>query len=125
MAICESCGLDHHPAPAEPVVIDNGPNENSVAIAKIEAAAGIKREALYTEQERLRIEAEVAALRAENEALRNPVASTITVETPDVTEPEPEVVLPPTEAEPPETDGVSPTPPKEKKRKGWWDNYSS
>ena len=121
MALCEKCGLDHHPAPEPEVIVDAGPNENSVEIAKIEAKASLAREQLYTEQERGRLDSEIAALRAENDALRNPVASTITVETEAEPEPEaePEVVL--AEEEPPETSG-SPVP-REKKKSGWWDNY--
>jgi hypothetical protein len=124
MALCPECGLDHHPADHEPVVVDAGPNDNSVEIAKIEAAASLKRERLFAEQEKLRIESELATLRAENEALRNPVASEVTVVTPE-TEPEPEPVIEPVgEPEPPETTGpVTSEPPAGKKKAGWWSAY--
>jgi hypothetical protein len=124
MALCEECGLDHHPAPPEPVVIDPGPNDNSVEIARIEAATRLKQEKLFAEQERLRIESELTALRAENDALRNPVTSTVTVETEPDPEPKPvSVIEPVSEPEPPESTGPVTHEPKDKKRSGWFDAY--
>jgi hypothetical protein len=123
MALCPDCGLDHHPEP-EPVVVDTGPNENSVEIAKIEADARIKAEKIYTEQERMRFDAEIVALRAENEALRNPVASTVTIETENETESEPEPVITEIEPEPEPPESPVTHEPKVSKKPGWWDAYS-
>jgi hypothetical protein len=48
MPICDQ-GFEHAAPEPEviPVPVDSGPNENSVAIAEIEAAASIQREKLY------------------------------------------------------------------------------
>jgi hypothetical protein len=123
MALCPECGLDHHPEQhePEPVVIDAGPNDQAVKIAKIEAKASLEREKLYTEQEKARLDSEIAALRAENEALRNPVASEVTIVAPE-TEPEP-VVEVVGEPEPPENTSPVVAEPKAKKRPGWFDAY--
>jgi hypothetical protein len=126
MAQCD-LGFEHEgdmPA-AEPVVVDTGPNENSVAIAKIEAAASVKREEAYTEAERVRADAELAALRAENETLRQAQTPAVVVIEPDPpTDPEPDVEPEPDPTEPPENEGATvPSEPKTKKKTGWFDGY--
>jgi hypothetical protein len=126
MAQCD-LGFEHEgdmPA-AEPVVVDTGPNENSVQIAKIEAAASVKREEAYAESERVRADAELVALRAENELLRQgQTPAVVVVETDDEPETDPEPVIEPDENEPPENDGNPvPSEPKVKKKPGWFDAY--
>jgi hypothetical protein len=127
---CPECGLEHEAMTAsepEPVIVDSGPNEHSVEIAKIEAKTSLAREEHYTEQERLRLDAEMAALQAENEALRAAAPPVVVVDTSEP-EPEPELDIEeePSEEEPPENPGPAAEPVKDgkKKRSGWWDGYA-
>jgi hypothetical protein len=130
MATCDM-GFDHQepaaPEPeAEPVVlVDPGPNENDVEIARIEAEASVAREELWTQQEGLRLESQVDELRGEIRGMRE-VLDRIA---PPEPEPQP-VVVPIPPAEPPESADpvagpppVESGPPKGKKKSGWFSNY--
>lgn len=116
MAQCD-LGYEHEGEPiaaepeAAPVVVENGPNENDVKIAEVEAAARIETEKIWTEQRGLELESEVGELRGELRGIReamdrlappepeaapDPVVLPVPEPTPA---PEPEAAAPP-EAEP-------------------------
>lgn len=113
---CPQCGLEHEgsliPAPEpEPVVVDQGPNENDVKIAEIEAEASIEREKIWTEQRGLDLESEVQELRGELRGMREvldrvappepePPAAPVVVAPPAAPEPEPAPVPAPPADEP-------------------------
>lgn len=131
MATCD-LGYEHdetaEPAAAAepPVIVDPGPNENDVKIAEIEAAAGIEREKIWTEQQELALAAENESLRGELRGIRETLDRLVAPEpepgpaeppapAPVVVEPDPE----PGPASPPETDKPS----GGKKSGGWFDGY--
>ena len=129
MATCDM-GYEHDdPAAAEPEVIpvpvDQGPNQNDVKIAEIEAAASIELEKLWTEQEGMRLDSEVQELRGEVRGMRE-ILDRLAPPEPDPPD-APVVITPPPEPEP-VTEPV-PGPPdtgpatKSKKSSGWWDGY--
>jgi hypothetical protein len=120
MATCDM-GYDHDEPVAEPepvvVPVDPGPNENDVKIAEIEAAASIKREEIWTEQQALSLEANTEELRGEIRGMREVLDRLV----PPAPEPEP-IVLPVPEPEPaPAEESVAPpietAPKKETPRK--------
>jgi hypothetical protein len=110
MPTCDM-GFEHEAAhEPEPVVVetDPGPNENDVKIAEIEAAAGIEREKLWTEQEKARMDGELEELRGELRGMREvldriapepePEPEPVIIPAPEpAAEPEPEVTAPPEE----------------------------
>lgn len=109
---CPECGIEHESPQPEaipvPVPVEAGPNENDVKIAEIEAAASIKREELWTEQEKMDLVAQVEALRGENRGMKE-ILDRLVPPVPEV--PEPVVIdVPPAPAEP--EDGAVPDAPK-------------
>ena len=111
MAQCD-LGYEHEGEPvpaepeAEPVVVEPGPNENDVKIAEIEAAAGIEREKIWTEQRGLELESEVGELRGELRGMREALDRLAPPEPEAAPEP---VVLPVPEPAPaPEPEAAAP-----------------
>lgn len=125
-------GYDHgelvaEPEPA-PVVVDPGPNENDVEIARIEAAASIKREEIWTEQQLLALEADREELRGELRGMRE-VLDRLAPPAPDPASappPAPVVIAPD-----PVDDAENIAAPGEVKKKapksggGYWDGYAA
>jgi hypothetical protein len=130
MATCDM-GFDHQEAAVIPehepvVVVDDGPNENDVRIAEIEAETSIEREKLYTEQQALDLVAENERLRGENQGMRE-VLDRVAPPPPDPGQ-EPVVVPVPEPAPAPAPEAVPGPPetvpsPVSKKNPGWWDGY--
>ena len=126
---CPECGIAHEgPAGAAPapVIVEAypGPNDNDVKIAEIEAAAGIEREKIWTEQRALDMEGEMERLRGELAGMRE-ILDRIAPPEPDpepvpvpVPVPGPEPVPEPVPAPPP----AAPQAPG-KSNGGWRDNY--
>jgi hypothetical protein len=130
MHSCPECGLEHGMAgeavaEAAPVV-EVGPNDQAVEIAKIEAKARIESDRIFAEGQDARVAAELEVLRAENDRLAAEQApAVVVVDTEPEPEPEPvaeEVIE--SEPEPPETSSSVSPEPKAPKKKGWWDAYS-
>lgn len=128
---CPECGFEHDvvaadPEPAAPVVVDQGPNENDVKIAEIEAAARVESDRMYTEQRGAELESEVAGLRGELAGMREALERVA-----PAPEPEPVVVVPPEPAPAPAGPDVPAPPviaPEEKPKKskgdsGWFAGY--
>ena len=133
MATCDM-GYEHDeplPAtdePAAPVVVDTGPNENEVEIARIEAAASIEREQIWSDQRGLELEAEMVELRGELRGMREVLDRLAPPEPP---EPEP-VVIPAPVPEPAADAEPVAAPPEitkkgggKKSGGGWWDGYAA
>lgn len=110
-----------------PVVVDPGPNENDVKIAEIEAAAGIEREKMWTDQEGMRLAAQVDSLRGELKGMREVLDRVAPPAEPPAEPPTVPVVIP----EPPAGPGEDVPAPEETKKKppksggGYWDGYSA
>lgn len=126
MAIC-SLGHEHpdeSPAEVVPVPVESGPNENDVKIAEIEAAASIKREEIWTEQQALALEADRDELRGEIRGMREVLDRLVPPE-PEA----PESVVVPVPDAPPSDPPAESIPdaektPSKKKNNGWWSDYS-
>ena len=127
MGTCDM-GYDHDdPAPApEPeadlVIIDQGPNENDVKIAEIEAAASVEREKIWTEQRGADLEQTVAELRGELTGMREVLDR---LQPPEPPEPDPVVLPLPDPPAPAPEPAPAPPPAAEpkassKKSSGWW-----
>jgi hypothetical protein len=110
MAQCDM-GYEHDDpaAAAEPVVIpvDTGTNENDVEIARVEAAASVKREQEWTKQEALRLESEIGELRGQVDGMRDVLATLVPPPPEESDEP---VVIP---VEPPAAPAEPVAPPPE------------
>ncbi|HEY1622130.1 MAG TPA: hypothetical protein VGG25_31220 [Streptosporangiaceae bacterium] len=126
MAVC-SLGHEHpdeSPAEIIPVPVEQGPNENDVKIAEIEAEASIKREEMYTAQEALRLESRVDELQGKVDGMREVLETVAPSEPPappaviPAPVPLPELAADPTPP-PPELESKS----KSKKAAGYWDKY--
>ena len=122
-----SMGFEHPGAEPEVVTVpvESGPNENDVRIAEIEAAASIKREQIWTEQQALALEAANEELRGELRGMRE-VLDRLVPPAPDPADApaaEPVIVTPPADIP-----GETPAPPDiekkaPKKGGGFWDGY--
>lgn len=121
---CSTCGLTHEDAAPEeipvPVPVENGPNENDVKIAEIEAKASIEREKIWTEQQEMALQAQNEELRGEIRGMREVLDRLV----PSEPEPEPEpVVVPvPSPALEPEVAAPEETAPKKttERKKGFF-----
>ena len=120
-------GFDHAEpeAVAIPVPVDAGPNDNDVRIAEIEAAASIKREQIWTEQQMISLEADREELRGELRGMRE-VLDRLVPPAPDpadIPPPEPIVIQPAEpgldEVPPPADSGKKPP----RQGGGFWDGY--
>lgn len=120
-------GFDHPDPEPEviPVPVDNGPNENNVKIAEIEAGASIEREKIWTEQQAIALEADRDALRGELRGMRE-VLDRLVPPAPDpAAAPEP-VILPPAEPTGPPEETPAPPDVEHKSKKndgGYWAGY--
>lgn len=121
-------GYEHEEPEPEviPVPVDSGPNENDVRIAEIEAAASIKREQIWTEQQALALEAEREELRGEIRGMREVLDRLVPpAPDPDSTPAEPVIVTPPADIpeEVPAPADIEKKAPK--KGGGYWDGYAT
>ena len=124
MPTCD-LGFEHEPAVPDviPVPVNSGPNEYDVQIAEIEAAASIKREEIWTEQQALSLEADREELRGELRGMRE-VLDRLVPPAPEA-EAAPVIVAPPASADIPEEVAAPADVEKKapKKSGGFWDGY--
>lgn len=108
-----------------PVPVDNGPNENDVKIAEIEADASIEREKIWTEQQAIALEADRDALRGELRGMRE-VLDRLVPPAPDPSDTPAPVILPPAEPTGPVGEPAAPPDVEHKSKKddgGYWAGY--
>lgn len=121
---CSACGQPHGVGTDPAIEVARINAERDVAVAKLQARQSREANEHYENVETIRGETQVAVAVETDppEIIAPPGAEPVIVEVETEADPIDEL---PSEPEPPETDGVSPMPPKEKKRKGWWDGYSA